>query len=258
MNEGVECKDRYIECPCLPEWLTGVLPIGSFTTDDIMLCDGCKCLTPFKNTNVLIYTCILHISVGRIHWCATKYCEKEECVQKLRDKLKDRQALVEILPNHASIDSADTNDVLRRHTQTGSACEHCGTGEQTRCKFPVCSRCFQVRYCNAECQLADYPNHKLWCKQKALDMAAAKPTPIPDIVWCDCYDEEARRIHKRTSNTLCCAPKCDRAVDGHVTCVGFYITECTNNRGKTHFIPSLFCCDKCKKTWKQPVIIKGL
>lgn len=32
----------------------------------------------------------------------------------------------------------------------------------------TCSRCKEVRYCNADCQKADWPNHKTYCGQRSL------------------------------------------------------------------------------------------
>lgn len=50
---------------------------------------------------------------------------------------------------------------------TGSAqpvkCQHCKSGGSS---LLDCTGCFEVVYCNSQCQLNDWPNHKRWCPRK--------------------------------------------------------------------------------------------
>lgn len=250
--EGAKLKYPHELCSCIPKWLKDVSPEVIDMPQCTLVGSSCKGCGAFINASlmnmtVVAYTCMKGISTGRIHFIGTAYCGKKECVQKLKDSLKQREKLVEFMEYPFALERVDSKGILERHAQTTSACAHCHTGEQSKFKFPVCSRCLQVRYCDAECQNADHSKHKVWCKQKALDMAIAKPTAIPDVPWCDCYDEEARRIHHHASNSLCCAPKCDKPIGGRISAVGFYMTQCTKNRGAMHLMPECFCSDRCRK-----------
>ena len=47
-------------------------------------------------------------------------------------------------------------------------CEHCGlTAEAASVsKLKACAKCYVVRYCGKECQLAAWPGHKAACKAR--------------------------------------------------------------------------------------------
>lgn len=47
-------------------------------------------------------------------------------------------------------------------------CNHCGNGNR---RMKKCSRCKVPRYCSKECQLADWPKHKITCKKYVLATA---------------------------------------------------------------------------------------
>ncbi len=53
-------------------------------------------------------------------------------------------------------------------------CAGCNTTEGCLGEHKTCSRCKQVFYCNAQCQLAHWPTHKKPCKKTVA--AAVKPT----------------------------------------------------------------------------------
>jgi hypothetical protein len=151
---------------------------------------------------------------------------------------------------------------------TGLRCAYCKTVERTDCKLLSCSRCMNVRYCNAACQCADWAAHKEWCKQKAADMVAAN---APDAVhqsreveWCKCFDETTLRIYNKSVHGQCCGRECDVYVGGSV-----YDTMCvvqcklprhyakkktrdhrlqTRSKEKLlHLIAITYCSDHCLK-----------
>ena len=46
----------------------------------------------------------------------------------------------------------------------GLVCDHCGKTEQASVKsLKTCARCYDVRYCSKQCQLAAWPEHKAAC-----------------------------------------------------------------------------------------------
>lgn len=55
-------------------------------------------------------------------------------------------------------------------------CHNCFSQGQKTLK---CSSCKQAHYCNATCQKAAWPNHKIWCKRHA--NLAAKPAEVLDV-----------------------------------------------------------------------------
>ena len=79
--------------------------------------------------------------------------------------------------------------VVDRNTQiTGFFSELVAEGRIRRCwlcrryatRMPKCPRCERARYCNDECQAADWPSHKARCeRQPLLDRSSAKPQSVP-------------------------------------------------------------------------------
>jgi hypothetical protein len=229
-------------CNCLPIWLKNILP------EDINnpKCAHCRQDTS-KDSNfaqVLAYTC--KNRPGKIHFFDIRFHKNGICTHDF----KTREDLITRVPSMKSI---NTNAILKEHAQTGSSCGYCGTGEQVKCKFPVCSRCRQFRYCNEECRDADYANHKDFCKSKALAMAQVKDVMIetrPIIQKCECFNAEDSRIYQKHLDCQCSANRCYTNVAGP-THLAFYATECTIYGGM-HMIPEQFCSDRCrKKSWKQ-------
>ena len=54
-------------------------------------------------------------------------------------------------------------------------CSYCNAEPANSKSLHDCSRCGMAAYCNRQCQLAAYPEHKLWCKH------SAKDHPIDDV-----------------------------------------------------------------------------
>ncbi len=42
--------------------------------------------------------------------------------------------------------------------------KRCAACKKTSEKFKVCARCHSTSYCNTDCQSADWPKHKAFCK----------------------------------------------------------------------------------------------
>ena len=51
----------------------------------------------------------------------------------------------------------------------GTRCSYCDKEPGGKSKLKDCSRCAMASYCGRECQLAAYPEHKLWCRQAVRD-----------------------------------------------------------------------------------------
>ncbi|GAQ84692.1 hypothetical protein KFL_002010080 [Klebsormidium nitens] len=78
----------------------------------------------------------------------------------------------------ARLGSASASSSSRRHPVKGArhqkaskksvkcAREGCSLERQSGVKLKICAGCRQVRYCSKECQIADFPSHKLVCKSE--------------------------------------------------------------------------------------------
>ena len=72
----------------------------------------------------------------------------------------------------------------------GTVCDHCGKSvkEAAAQAFKSCSACHNVRYCDAACQMAAWPNHKPACKareaeRKAKTALATSPSKAADLFF---------------------------------------------------------------------------
>lgn len=52
---------------------------------------------------------------------------------------------------------------LKGYTTNSGVCAHCNVRKD---KLLQCKRCKMVVYCGRECQVSDWPRHKLVCKEK--------------------------------------------------------------------------------------------
>ena len=68
--------------------------------------------------------------------------------------------------------------------QLSLVCANCkreASSETDKSTFKLCSGCYQVHYCNRDCQLADRKNHKALCKTfKTNNSNSAPPTILRD------------------------------------------------------------------------------
>ena len=103
----------------------------------------------------------------------------------------------------------------------GVACANCNSGQQEHVRFPICSGCRMVTYCDTECQTEHWPTHGPICKirQKAnvektapADASSASvPRPSTE---CEetCLDKHTREYFRRSETMQCCHLECDNDV----------------------------------------------
>ncbi len=48
--------------------------------------------------------------------------------------------------------------------------------------FKRCSKCKSIWYCSKECQVSDWPNHKVVCNKKAKQLKEAEETRKKEVV----------------------------------------------------------------------------
>ena len=74
-------------------------------------------------------------------------------------------------------------------------CKACGKREEELGGLLMmrCARCFNVSYCDGDCQKAHWAAHKAYCKERAAAIAAAKAQPPPLVGGRDDYDAVALR-----------------------------------------------------------------
>ncbi|KAL0568742.1 hypothetical protein V5O48_013242 [Marasmius crinis-equi] len=65
-------------------------------------------------------------------------------------------------------------------------CYNCGARENASMKLMRCARCEYTYYCSRKCQVADYPNHKAGCTERAseIKLAEALKAKSPDDAKC--------------------------------------------------------------------------
>ncbi|VDP23199.1 unnamed protein product [Onchocerca flexuosa] len=54
----------------------------------------------------------------------------------------------------------------------GRACVYCQAADV---KLKTCERCYDAFYCNRECQVADWPDHKISCRSRTQAEAVGQP-----------------------------------------------------------------------------------
>ena len=75
-------------------------------------------------------------------------------------------------------------------------CSSCGKREEELGEGLLmmrCARCFEVSYCDGECQKAHWAAHRAYCKEAAAAIAAAKAQSVPLVGGRDDYDAAALR-----------------------------------------------------------------
>ena len=65
-------------------------------------------------------------------------------------------------------------------------CANCGKGEESSNGLKACTACKLVKYCNRECQIAHWPQHKKQCKKRAAELHDEKLFKQPPLEYGDC------------------------------------------------------------------------
>jgi hypothetical protein len=94
---------------------------------------------------------------------------------------------------------------LAYHKVMLAKCAACGQHQQEHVQFYNCSKCHCVTYCDAECQLEHWPEHKKTCG-KLLETKQQRFVTS----FCSCMSEMDRDICTRTREGICSLPGCTR------------------------------------------------
>jgi len=71
-------------------------------------------------------------------------------------------------------------NAIRSRESVVRTCNGYNKSELDAQKFKYCSQCDDVRYCNRECQVADWSNHKQFCQAKEIQLARQEVDPTDD------------------------------------------------------------------------------
>lgn len=138
---------------------------------------------------------------------------------------------------------------LKLHYPLQSRCGYCGSYEQEFVRFDHCSACQSVTYCDEECQLAHWPEHREFCELRQESMTEEHEEQKEDVnVDMCCLTGKPRTMLMREKTLLCSNPQCDSiAVRPHV--LTSYVAPCTKHKkGKVvHVIATHFCNVVCQK-----------
>lgn len=87
-----------------------------------------------------------------------------EAFNKLKDIQCSREFATFVNERNACKCLGGAYDELKRTTPKTNKCAYCQE-EKPRKQISVCSGCRATDYCSRECQVADYPKHKVFCKK---------------------------------------------------------------------------------------------
>lgn len=94
--------------------------------------------------------------------CLDHYVRISHAVMKQVDDQKE-QIIYEAVDKRPNCFSIELEKKLHKYSvkKWTKLCFHCNEGHA----LFLCSNCLQARYCNAECQLSNWPEHKQNCQQ---------------------------------------------------------------------------------------------
>lgn len=138
------------------------------------------------------------------------------------------------------------------HIPVQSRCGGCGAYEQERVRFDHCSGCKSVTYCDAECQLKDWPEHRVFCEKRQASMATIEfeaPTKEDFTIDVCCLNQKQATQIRREGSNLCSNPTCENVVAYPCVCTRYTIPcKVPEKSGfKVHSIGTYFCNIVCQK-----------
>jgi len=141
---------------------------------------------------------------------------------------------------------------------TGQICATCGRKETIDIPLKQCSKCKQVRYCDKDCQSADWANHKSYCIEKEREMKEAngpymsrfkQKTPVypKNLAPCPCFKGKEKDLLDRSTTEVCSNLSCNILLGGPMKFKAYHYL-CPLGGGITghHMIPLGFCSSDCE------------
>lgn len=151
---------------------------------------------------------------------------------------------------------------MRGHRSIMSYCPACRAYEQEHVRFDHCSGCESVTYCDTECQLKDWPEHREFCGKRKTALANIESVSRieEDATVNVCCVNPLHATQMRRENTnLCSNPTCDNIIA--YPCMGtFYASTCKvpeQSGIKTHVTTMHFCNIVCQKYWNLSSLKKS-
>jgi len=86
----------------------------------------------------------------------------------------------------------------------GNICANCDKGEECIDSLKTCSKCNMAKYCNRECQLAHWPQHKKDCKKRAAELHDEKLFKQPPSEDCPICMQTLPSLQSGSRFKLCC------------------------------------------------------
>ena len=80
----------------------------------------------------------------------------------------------------------DNNNKVDIDKVSADICANCGKGEENKTSLKACTACNMVKYCNRECQIAHWPQHKKACKKRTAELHDEKLFKQPPTEYGDC------------------------------------------------------------------------
>lgn len=107
------------------------------------------------------------------------------------------------LPSAFSIDVSENNSIITKEDVSSSPspgvpaskCDLCSSSGKLR----ICSRCKDARYCSRDCQVKDWPKHKLVCKERVTDSKTTEDLCNSSLIS---VDERKNLKSQNVSKTL--------------------------------------------------------
>jgi hypothetical protein len=84
---------------------------------------------------------------------------------KLRDMWDDKKRIVTFFHKRNGCSCLKEIYIQQKAQPKMSICYHCQKHFERK-KIMLCTQCKFVQYCSTECQRANWPNHREWCKQR--------------------------------------------------------------------------------------------
>ncbi len=124
-------------------------------------------------------------------------------------------------------------------------CKVCQIGCPTNGR---CSTCDRTYYCSKECQLQDWPLHKVQCPEfKTL------VDPLPEAAACPCYSKMYRKMSQTSIDDCAECGRCAFSKCSVQTTKRCTIPQLGESPGKTHCIYNAFCSVRCRNVFMDRV-----